>query len=55
MPVAHQISKSRTGIQGLDELTEGGLPEGRPTLVYGGPGCGKKLEELGALLGRLLA
>ncbi|HSI47467.1 MAG TPA: circadian clock protein KaiC [Ideonella sp.] len=43
MPIAHQISKSRTGIQGLDELTGGGLPQGRPTLVCGGPGCGKTL------------
>lgn len=43
MPVPHQISKSRTGIQGLDELTGGGLPQGRPTLVCGGPGCGKTL------------
>jgi len=43
MSFGHQISKSRTGIQGLDELTGGGLPEGRPTLVCGGPGCGKTL------------
>lgn len=37
------ISKSKTGISGLDEITMGGLPEGRPTLVCGGPGCGKTL------------
>lgn len=43
MPAAQPISKSPTGIQGLDELTEGGLPQGRPTLVCGGPGCGKTL------------
>jgi circadian clock protein KaiC len=43
MQVAHQIAKSLTGIQGLDELTGGGLPRGRPTLVCGGPGCGKTL------------
>ncbi len=36
-----QIEKSPTGIRGLDEITEGGLPKGRPTLVCGGPGCGK--------------
>ena len=36
-----QLPKSRTGIQGLDELTGGGLPQGRPTLVCGGAGCGK--------------
>ena len=35
--------KARTGIQGLDEITFGGLPRGRATLVCGGPGCGKTL------------
>jgi circadian clock protein KaiC len=35
------IAKCRTGIRGLDEITEGGLPRGKPTLVCGGPGCGK--------------
>ncbi|HEV8711867.1 MAG TPA: circadian clock protein KaiC [Candidatus Binatia bacterium] len=35
------LAKSPTGIQGLDEVTGGGLPLGRPTLVCGGPGCGK--------------
>jgi circadian clock protein KaiC len=43
MSVVHHIAKCRTGIQGLDELTGGGLPQGRPTLVCGGPGCGKTL------------
>jgi circadian clock protein KaiC len=38
-----QLPKSPTGIQGLDEITEGGLPKGRPTLVCGGAGCGKTL------------
>lgn len=38
-----QLPKSPTGIQGLDEITGGGLPKGRPTLVCGGPGCGKTL------------
>jgi circadian clock protein KaiC len=37
------IEKARTGIGGFDEITEGGLPAGRPTLVCGGPGCGKTL------------
>src|ERR1051325_10057414 len=37
------ISKAPTGIQGLDEITGGGLPRGRPTLVCGGPGCGKTI------------
>jgi circadian clock protein KaiC len=32
-----------TGIQGLDEITGGGLPRGRPTLVCGSAGCGKTL------------
>jgi circadian clock protein KaiC len=37
------IEKARTGIGGFDEITGGGLPAGRPTLVCGGPGCGKTL------------
>ena len=37
------LQKSRTGIEGLDEITNGGLPQGRPTLVCGGPGSGKTL------------
>ncbi len=38
-----QLPKSPTGIQGLDEITGGGLPQGRPTLVCGSAGCGKTL------------
>ncbi|MHB8066967.1 MAG: circadian clock protein KaiC [Desulfobaccales bacterium] len=38
-----QLAKCPTGIQGLDEITGGGLPRGRPTLVCGGAGCGKTL------------
>jgi circadian clock protein KaiC len=38
-----QLPKALTGIQGLDEITCGGLPRGRPTLVCGGAGCGKTL------------
>jgi KaiC/GvpD/RAD55 family RecA-like ATPase len=38
-----QLKKTSSGIKGLDELTGGGLPAGRPTLVCGGPGCGKTL------------
>ena len=38
-----QLPKCPTGIQGLDEITAGGLPRGRPTLVCGGAGCGKTL------------
>ncbi len=37
------IEKAWSGIRGLDEITGGGLPRGRPTLVCGGPGCGKTL------------
>jgi len=38
-----QLPKSPTGIEGLGEITGGGLPTGRPTLVCGGAGCGKTL------------
>ena len=37
------ITKSATGIDGFDDLTLGGLPTGRPTLVCGSAGCGKTL------------
>ncbi|MHB8971459.1 MAG: circadian clock protein KaiC [Pirellulaceae bacterium] len=37
------LPKCTTGIHGLDEITGGGLPKGRPTLVCGGAGCGKTL------------
>ncbi len=37
------LAKCATGIQGLDEITGGGLPTGRPSLVAGGAGCGKTL------------
>jgi circadian clock protein KaiC len=37
------LEKCRTGIAGLDDVTEGGLPKGRPTLVCGGAGSGKTL------------
>ena len=38
-----ELAKTPAGIQGLDEITGGGLPTGRPTLVCGGPGSGKTL------------
>src|SRR5262245_10406902 len=41
-----QLAKSPTGIQGLDEVTGGGLPTGRPTLICGSAGCGKTLLSL---------
>ncbi|RRB00829.1 circadian clock protein KaiC [Larkinella rosea] len=49
------LPKSPTGITGLDEITAGGLPSGRPTLICGGAGCGKTLFSIefiahGALL-----
>ena len=37
------IAKCPTGIAGLDQITEGGLPKGRPTLLCGGAGCGKTI------------
>ena len=43
---AHELvplQKAPTGITGLDEITGGGLPQGRTTIVCGGPGCGKTM------------
>jgi circadian clock protein KaiC len=40
---AHPLPKVPSGVHGLDEITGGGLPRGRPTLICGGPGCGKTL------------
>lgn len=42
-PANRSLAKTPTGIQGLDEITGGGLPSGRPTLVCGSAGCGKTL------------
>ena len=36
-----RLQKTPTGIKGLDDITEGGLPRGRTTILCGGPGCGK--------------
>lgn len=41
--VGSRLPKSPTGIRGLDEITQGGLPAGRSTLVCGNAGCGKTL------------
>ena len=41
--VAQELPKAASGIQGLDEITGGGLPAGRPTLICGSAGCGKTL------------
>lgn len=42
--------KARTGIEGFDEITDGGLPRGRTTLIEGGPGSGKTLTALETLV-----
>jgi circadian clock protein KaiC len=44
------VTKVLTGIQGFDEITDGGLPRERTTLVMGGPGCGKTVFALQALV-----
>src|ERR1700761_8195894 len=40
------LAKTPTGITGLDEITGGGIPKGRPTLVCGDAGCGKTLMSI---------
>jgi len=42
--------KTPTGIDGLDEITDGGFPTGRPTLICGGAGCGKTLLSMQFLI-----
>ncbi|WP_295606526.1 circadian clock protein KaiC, partial [uncultured Lamprocystis sp.] len=42
-PERRSLPKTPTGIAGLDQITGGGLPRGRPTLVCGSAGCGKTL------------
>ena len=42
-PSLTQLAKCPTGIKGLDDITNGGLPQGRPTLICGSAGCGKTL------------
>jgi circadian clock protein KaiC len=44
------LEKVPTGINGFDEITGGGLPAGRPTLVCGSAGCGKSLFGLEFLI-----
>jgi circadian clock protein KaiC len=48
------LPKSPTSIKGFDEITGGGLPIGRPTLVCGGPGCGKTLFAMEFLVNGVL-
>jgi archaellum biogenesis ATPase FlaH len=55
-PKVRALPKVATGVAGLDDVLEGGLPEGRTTLVSGGPGTGKTVLALefvycGALAG----
>ncbi len=49
-PPAGGIEKSPTGIEGVDEITGGGLPRGRTSLLLGGPGSGKTVFALQALV-----
>jgi len=48
-PQIPALAKSRTGIDGLDAITRGGLPTSRTTLIKGGPGSGKTVMALQAL------
>jgi circadian clock protein KaiC len=48
--VAQVLEKCPTGIKGLDEITRGGLPKGRPTLICGSAGCGKTLFSMEFLM-----
>jgi circadian clock protein KaiC len=41
--IKETLLKTPTGISGLDEITNGGFPKGRPVLICGGAGCGKTL------------
>ena len=50
MAATLELAKSPTGVQGLDEITNGGLPKGRPTLICGGAGSGKTLLAASFLL-----
>ena len=43
---ARTLPKCPTGISGLDDITQGGLPRGRPSLICGAAGCGKSLMSM---------
>jgi circadian clock protein KaiC len=49
-PKTQTLIKVPSGIEGLDEITAGGLPKGRPTLVCGSAGCGKTLMAMQFLI-----
>ncbi|BAU55838.1 circadian clock protein KaiC [Mucilaginibacter gotjawali] len=53
-PASIQLKKTLTGITGLDEITGGGLPAGRPSLICGEAGCGKTLMSLEFLVRGIL-
>ncbi len=48
------LPKTPTGITGLDEITGGGIPKGRPTLICGSAGCGKTLFAMQFLVGGIM-
>ena len=48
--IVTRLPKSLTGIEGFDQITSGGLPTGRPTLVCGSAGCGKTLFAMSFLV-----
>ena len=41
-----KLEKAPTGIKGFDEITEGGLPKNRPTIICGNTGCGKTVMSM---------
>jgi circadian clock protein KaiC len=45
-----ELAKIPTGIKGVDEITSGGLPKGRTTLISGNAGCGKTIFALEVLI-----
>ena len=49
-PIRSALHKAATGMQGFDDITGGGLPRGRTSLVMGGPGCGKTVFALQSLV-----
>ncbi len=49
-----RFPKVQTGVDGLDEITNGGFPKGRPTLICGGAGCGKTLLSMQFLIKGIL-
>ena len=49
-----QLQKCPTGIKGFDEITEGGLPKNRTTLVSGGAGSGKTLFGIDFLINGII-